>query len=212
LDKDGKADESRVYNAETPVTVESVKKSMETHPGCRMHGSFNVVMKVKSSLFFTFQDNFGVYYSLKSSGGPSSSLNLEFNIEHLTFGNTDKNKQILDTLLPYHEDIHSELNPIADDKPHRNGLFSAYHYVQVFPFEVINELTNENFHSHQYSFVKNYKPMDANNGESPAIFFQMDFLPMISVYHIKTIPKFTTLSLIFSELVVECSQSSEYST
>jgi hypothetical protein len=186
----GSSDGAPAYDNKKPVSAESVAKTIQDWPGCRLTGVFDSIMKVKGILYASFQDHLGVYEELTRM---NKKVNLEYKIEYLYFGSIDKNTRIMRTLHPYHEDIKSELNPFLNEQPHRDGMFTAYLYIQVFPFQVIDDTIKETWSSYQYSYIKNYKQVVPENREGPTINFELDFLPIISVYHIKVVPRFKTI-------------------
>ncbi len=192
VDENGKSEGAPEYSWSKPVTVESLKELVKKWPGCRMRGTFNSIMKVKGILYASFAYHLNLYNDLVRAEGVK--VNLDYQVYHLHFGSVENNQKIEQTLKPYHEEIHTELNPFLDEVPHKKGNFLAFMYIQAFPFEVIDDVRKQNFSSFQYSLIRNYKQLEAGATlEGPSVNFELEFLPVISVYHIKVVPRFKTL-------------------
>ena len=192
LDKDGKSDGAPSFDWGKQIDANSVVERIKDWPGCRLTGQFNNIMKVNGIILISFVDHLGVYGEILNKG--INTIDMHYKIDHLYFGPIDNNKRIESILKPYHEDIHTELNPMKNEQAHREGRFNAHVHMQIFPFEVIDDLHKENLSSFQYSYIKNYKPFDANSMQNgPMITFRLQFLPIVSVYHIKVLPKFKTI-------------------
>jgi hypothetical protein len=191
VNKQGTSEGAPTFEWGKPVSADSVKERMKDWPGCRLSGKFKEIMKVNGLLIISFVDHIGVYNELVNTG--VNSLDMQYNIDHLFFGSIERNQLIQRRLQPYHEDIHSELNPFKGEKPHTNGKFMAHIHMQIFPFEVIDDINKENLSSFQYSYIKNYKEFVPGTQSGPLITFRLQFLPIVSVYHIKVLPKFKTV-------------------
>lgn len=191
IDKDGKSDGAPSYDWGKQIDAEAVKERIKDWPGCRLSGRFQDIMKVQGIILISFIDHLGVFRELVNKG--VNTIDMQYKIDHLYFGSVDHNIRIKDILKPYHEDIHSELNPFKNEKAHRDGKFMAHIHMQVFPFQVIDDVRKETHSSYQYSYIKNYKPVDKDAQNGPMITFRLQFLPIVSVYHIKVLPKFKTI-------------------
>jgi hypothetical protein len=191
INKAGNSQGAPTFEWGKPVDVNSVKERIKDWPGCRLSGKFTEIMKVNGILLISFVDHLGVYNEMVQTG--VNTIDMQYKIDHLYFGPIEKNQLIQRRLSPYHEDIHSELNPFKDEKPHTNGKFMAHIHMQVFPFEVIDDINKETLSSYQYSYIKNYKDITEAVQTGPLITFRLQFLPIVSVYHIKVLPKFKTV-------------------
>ena len=193
VNSQGRSDGAPQFDWNKPVNTESVKSLAREWPGCKLKGKFNNIMKVKGIITVGFEDHISVFNDLANS--ENIKLNLDHKVFHLKFGATENNEKIEQTLKPYHEDIHTELNVFLNETEVRKGKFNSFMYIQIFPFEVIDDTKKENFTSFQYSLTKNYKQMETGiiSMQGPSINFELEFLPVISVYHIKVVPRFKTL-------------------
>jgi hypothetical protein len=162
--------------------VDDIRKEAQSYPGCRLVGTFTKIMKVRSEIHINFRDHVAIYNVLKREKNP---VNLNYKLESLTFGTLKAFNEITGDLSPYYPDIINELDPVRTDRSHLNGNFIVKHNLHVFPVEFKSDVTGELVDSYQYSIVKKFKAISQSSMEAPDITFQVEFLPLISLYHLK---------------------------
>lgn len=148
-------------------------------------------MKVKGLIYIGFRDHMNLYSALRTN--KKRKINLNFDLKKLIFGPPDFYYDMIKHLSPYNPNIEDELNPVKNDKPHLNGNFVVKHDLHIFPLEFKSDITGKVIDSYEYTFGKRFEPVSQTKIQSntgiPAIAFNLDFLPTISVYHIKYMPR-----------------------
>ena len=172
--------------------LEDIKKESKTHPGCRLEASFAKVMKTRAEIHVNFKDHNAIYQLLRREQG--SRINLNYELKTLIFGGMKAHNQMVERMQEWHPKIEEELNPVMSDRPHRNGNFVVKHNLHIFPVEYKSDLVHPGaqkgdiIDSYEYSIVKKFKAISSNGMDSPDIVFQLEFLPITSVYHLKKMP------------------------
>jgi len=96
--------------------VEDIRKEAKRHPGCRLIGTFDKIMKVRAEIHINFRDHVAIYNVLKREQG--NNINLNYKLESLTFGTLKDYNDIAADLEPYHPNIQNELDPVRTDRAH----------------------------------------------------------------------------------------------
>jgi hypothetical protein len=87
-----------------------------------------------------------------------------------------------------YEEIHvtrMDTNPAHLEKPHRNGNFVVKYNLHVFPIEFQSDFSDTEIDSYQYSMVKKFKSISRGSMDMPDITFQVEFLPLVRIWHLK---------------------------
>lgn len=166
-------------------TLKDIKAEAKQYPGCRLEGTFENLMKVRAEVHINFRDHNAMYQVLKREA--NSRINLNYKIESLTFGNKRDINSIVKNMKNFHPEIREELDPVATDRAHKNGNFVVKNNLHIFPVEFKSDFTGQQIDSYQYSIVKKFKAISHGSLQSPDITFQLEFLPLTSIYHIKSI-------------------------
>lgn len=166
--------------------LKGIKEEATQFPGCRLVGTFDNLMKVRAEVHINFKDHNAIYQVLKRED--ESRINLNYKLNSLTFGNKNSNSEIIMRMEAFHPEIKEEIDPVSTDRAHKNGNFVVKNNLHIFPLAFKSDFSNRNINSYQYSIVKKFKAISHGSLETPDITFQLEFLPLTSVYHIKKIP------------------------
>ena len=146
------------------------------------------MMKVRSELHINFRDHSAMYQALKRDS--KLKINLNYQLKSLVFGKHKDHHKIFRYLHKYKNSVsRSELNPAILEKKHLNGNFVVKHNLHVFPVEFKSDFSNTKVDSYQYSMVKKFKPISRGSLETPDITFQVEFVPLVRVWHLKQMSK-----------------------
>lgn len=61
----------------------------------------------------------------------------------------------------------------------KKGKFVAEHYLNIYPVSLYNNIINDSFDFHEYTFVRKYKGMEGSEDVMPLLEFKLKFLPFI---------------------------------
>lgn len=167
------------------TALQDIKDEAKKFPGCRLVGTFENLMKVRAEVHINFRDHNAIYQVLSREA--DSRINLNYKLESLTFGDKLLQSEIIMRMESFHPEIREEIDPVSTDRPHKNGNFVVKNNLHIFPVEFKSDFSNRKINSYQYSIVKKFKAISHGSLESPDITFQLEFLPLTSVYHIKKI-------------------------
>lgn len=162
-----------------------IKKEAQEYPGCRLEGTFDNLMKVRAEVHINFRDHNAIYQVLRRE--EDSRINLNYKLESLTFGKKVDQMEIINRMERWHPEIREEIDPVTTDRAHKSGNFVVKNNLHIFPLEFKSDFSGRKIDSYQYSIVKKFKAISHGSMESPDITFQLEFLPLTSVYHIKKI-------------------------
>ena len=195
IDSDGKVTDKKVRLASEVlqfdwIPFETDKEYVEhadKYPGCRIIGSIpETVMKVRGVIQINFNDHVAIYRRLARTSG--LTVNLDYQLNKLSFGQIDHHEEIIKSLQPFEKDIADSINPVAEEAPHREGKFMVKHNLKIMQAKFVSDQENTSpVQTYQYSFIKKFKSLPVDSNDVPSIDFQMQFLPIVAVYHVKQI-------------------------
>ena len=128
-------------------------------------------------------------------------FNLEYHLKSLTFGSHLNQTMTMLNLSKFESDIALSIDPLSTEKPNRdwNASYSAKHNIKVFPVKFKSDLEpSKNTGSYEYSFIKKLKPLNDSPLQQGSLDFQFEFLPIVSVYHIKKTSKIKLIIGVFA--------------
>ena len=118
-----------------------------------MRGNIDAIMKVNGLLYIGFRDHMNLYASIRKM----RDVNLNYNLHKFIFGPPEKYYEIISEMKSFKPEIEDELNPVARDRPHRDGNFVAKHDLHIFPLEFRNDKTGRTVKTYEYSFARKFE-------------------------------------------------------
>jgi Endoplasmic reticulum vesicle transporter len=117
------------------------------------------------------------------------SIDLSFKVHSLIFGDAGVNNKIIEDLRPFNPDVEKEISPFKFEKSTENDHFKAFYSLRVFPIEFKSDFHDhfskyEQDDSFDYSITKKLKLIN-EKVEASDLAFQMEFMPVVRVYHLK---------------------------
>jgi len=167
--------------------METLAEISKKFPGCRIKADLDMIFKAKGEVHVNFLSEYSTYKYL--SVQKNIAIDLEFKVNSFIFGDSASQQKVIRDLEPFDREIRAKMTPFITDPIHNEKGFRAMYNMQIFPVEFKSDFHLHNSHatqddSYMYTLVEHVKAINEMY-DNTEIVFQLDFKPIIRVFHLK---------------------------